>query len=127
VQRPFFPGQRWLNIGLRSLHLLGVAGMGAEFLIPGAADDAWHIYGIMTVATGVGMMLLDLRSDPHWFDQTYGQAVILKLVLLGLMPVVPSAAPLLFATVILLSALFSHAPARVRHYSLRLGRPVERR
>ena len=39
----FFPGQRWANICLRTLHLVGLAGLGGGFLYP-AAGEHWRIY-----------------------------------------------------------------------------------
>ena len=117
AQSRFFPGQRWLNIVLRSLHLLGVAGMGAGFLVPGAGDAAWHGYLVLTLTTGVGVTLIDAWSDRGWLLQLSGQTILLKLMLLALIPLWPSGGPILFAAVILISAMVSHAPARLRHYA----------
>jgi hypothetical protein len=122
----FFPGQRWLNIGLRALHLLGVAGTGAALLVPVAADGPWRHYLMLTLATGVAMSLIDAWSDRRWLLQLSGQAVLLKLLLLGLIPLWPAAGPVLLAVVIILSAVVSHAPAGVRHYSFLQGRSLER-
>lgn len=113
----YFPGQRWLNIGLRSLHLLGVAGMGAGFLAAGAAGNVWHHYLWLTLATGLAMTLIEAWSDRRWLAQLCGQAVLVKLLLLGLIPLWPAAGPGLFTAVILLSAVISHAPAKLRHYA----------
>jgi hypothetical protein len=121
----FFPGQRWLNIALRSLHLLGVAGMGVGFLAPEVPDHAWRHYLMLTLVTGVGMSLIDAWSDRRWLVQLSGQAVLVKLLLLALIPLWPAAGPPIFAAVILLSAVVSHAPARLRHYSLIRGRALE--
>ena len=115
----FFPGQRWLNIILRSLHLLGVAGMGAAFLGAPAPHRGWNVYLFLTLATGICMTLLDAWSDRRWLAQLSGQTVLLKLLLLGLIPLCPAAREERFNAVILISAVVSHAPARVRHYSLR--------
>jgi len=114
----YLPGERWINITLRSLHLLGVAGTGAGFLVSGSDPHAWRSYLMLTVGTGLGMTLLYVWTDGRWLLQICGQSVLVKLVLLGLIPVWPTAGPGLFAAVILLSGLTSHAPARLRHYSL---------
>ncbi len=121
-----FRGQRWLNIVLRGLHLLGVAGMGAGYLVPGVERDAWLPYLVLTLATGIGMALLDAWSDRHWLAQISGQTVLFKLLLLALIPFWPAAGPALFAAVILISAMVSHAPAWVRHYRPLRGRMLER-
>jgi hypothetical protein len=122
----FFRGQRWLNIGLRGLHLLGVAGMGAGYLVPAVAQDAWLPYLVLTLATGVGMAMLDAWSDRHWLAQLSGQTVLFKLLLLALNPFWPAAGPALFTAVILISAMVSHAPARVRHYRPLRGHALKR-
>lgn len=122
----FFPGQRWINIGLRGLHLLGVAGMGAGFLVPGVADGIGLPYLVLTLATGVAMTLIDAWSDRFWLVQLSGQAVLLKLLVLGLIPLWPAAGPALFVAVILLSAVVSHAPAWLRHYSFLHRRTLRR-
>lgn len=122
----FFPGQRWVNVALRGLHLLGVAGMGAAFLLPGRIDSAWHPYLLVTLSTGIAMSALDAWSDRMWLDQLSGQTMVAKLALLGIIPLWPAAGPVIFAAVILLSALISHAPARIRHYSVRQRRSIVR-
>ncbi|MEA3274894.1 MAG: hypothetical protein U9Q81_06290 [Pseudomonadota bacterium] len=121
----FFPGQRWINIGLRTLHLLGMAGIGAAFLVPGAADGAWHDYLWLTLASGLGLILIFVWSNGIWLIQLRGQAILLKVLLLALIPVWPSAGPALFAAVVLLSGIISHAPARVRYFSPFHGRMLE--
>jgi hypothetical protein len=122
----FFRGQRWINIVLRGLHLLGVAGMGAGYLVPGSEPDAWLPYLVLTLATGAGMAMLDAWSDRHWLAQLSGQTVLFKLLLLALIPFWPAAGPALFTAVILISATVSHAPARVRHYCPLKGRARKR-
>lgn len=122
----FFPGQRWVNVALRGFHLLGVAGMGAAFLLPGRIDAVWHPYLLVTLITGIAMSALDAWSDRMWLDQLSGQTMVAKLALLGIIPLWPAAGPVIFALVILLSALISHAPARIRHYSVRQRRSIIR-
>lgn len=122
----FFPGQRWINIGLRSLHLLGVAGMGAGFLVSGVPENAWYRYLILTLVTGIGMTLIDAWSDRRWLVKLSGQVVLFKLLLLGLIPLFPATGPALFGAVILISALISHAPAWVRHFAPFQGRTLDR-
>lgn len=112
-----FRGQRWAYIGLRTLHLLGVAGLGAGFLYP-AADETWHSYYLLTMISGSILTLLFLWSNGTWLLQAAGQAIMVKLVLIGLLPVWPEAGTALFIAVIVISGLVAHAPKHVRHYSL---------
>ena len=53
VESRFFPGQRWANISLRTLHLIGVAGLGGGFLYP-AEGEGWRLFLDLTIASGVG-------------------------------------------------------------------------
>lgn len=118
----YFPGQRWVSVSLRSLHLVGVAGMGAGILGVGASSGAGHGYLILTLLTGVAMTVIYAWSDGRWLVQLCGQSVLVKLLLIALIPLWPVAAPALFIATILISGLISHAPARVRHFE-----PLRRR
>jgi hypothetical protein len=89
--------------------------MGAGFLTHQPPDDNFRLYLVMTLATGLGMTLVDAWSNRQWLAQLSGQTVLLKLLLLGLIPLWPDAREVLFVTVILISAVVSHAPARIRH------------
>lgn len=120
----FFPGQRWMNIGLRTLHLLGLAGLGAGFLYPGT-DEVWRSYLSLTLWSGLGMCLIFAWSNGIWLVQLRGHAILLKILLLALIPLWPDAGATLFITVIVISGLISHAPASVRYYSVFHGRRVE--
>lgn len=111
-----FKGQRWVNIILRTLHLFGIAGSGAAFLYQLPSSD-WLPYMILTVITGVLMMLLETWSYPAWLLQLRGLSMILKIIIL----VFGSwffASPLILLCVILISGLIAHAPGKVRYYIL---------
>jgi hypothetical protein len=113
----FFPGQRWVNVLFRTLHLVGLGGLGAGFLYP-AADDSWRIYLDLVLLSGVGLMLISLYSNGIWLLQLRGQVILLKLLLLAMIPLFPGVTETLFILVILLSGWISHATGDVRYYSL---------
>ncbi len=108
------PGHRWVNIGLRTLHLIGLCGLGAGFLYAGV-DDTWRVYLHLAVWSGVGLSLLFIWSDGVWLLQLQGQVIVVKVVLLGVALAAPDWRAPLFVAVIVLSGVVSHAPARVRH------------
>jgi hypothetical protein len=112
----FFPGQRWVNVLFRTLHLVGLGGLGAGFLYP-AADDSWRIYLDLVLLSGVGLMLISLYSNGIWLLQLRGQVILLKLLLLAMIPLFPGVTETLFILVILLSGWISHATGDVRYYS----------
>ena len=119
------PGHRWLNIGLRTLHLLGIAGLGAGFLYAGV-DEAWRDYYGLTLLSGLGLSLLFLWSNGIWLIQLRGQLIFLKIGLLAVIPLWPEATLPLFVSVILISGVISHAPGDLRYFSLYHGRRIER-
>ncbi len=120
----YLPGQRWMNIGLRTLHLIGVAGLGAGFLYP-AADEQWRLYLYIALFSGTALSLLFVYSNAIWLLQLRGQAILLKVGLLGLIPVVPGLRLELFLAVVVISGFFAHAPAKLRYYSLWHRRMLE--
>ncbi len=120
----YLPGHRWINISLRTLHLIGVSGLGAGFLYA-AADEQWQMYWDITLISGIAMSLLFIYSNGIFLIQLRGQAILLKLALLGMMPVLTHLQLPLFLAVIVISGVIAHAPASVRYYSLWHGRRVE--
>lgn len=109
-----FAGQRWLNIVLRSLHLVGMAGVvaGVWFEVPW---PAWRGYFWLTLCSGAALVAVAVWSSAIWFCQVRGVAVLLKLLMLLLLPALPDLAPALLWAVILLSGVVSHAPGRLRY------------
>ena len=104
-------------MSLRTLHLVGVAGLGAGFLYA-AADESWLLYFYLTQVTGILMVLVALYRNFIWLIQLRGQAVLFKLLLLGLIPLFPELKAVLLILVVLVSGWISHAPGRVRYYSI---------
>jgi len=120
-----FTGQRWVNILLRTLHLLGMAGLGGGYFYV-SVDDAWLGFLYLTLASGAGMMLLSIWSNGIWLLQLRGHAILLKVLLLALMLVWPEQKMSLLVVVIIISGLIAHAPGDVRYYSIFYRRRIER-
>ena len=119
-----FPGRRWVSITLRSLHLLGTAGVGGGFLY-GAPESAWLPYLWILAGSGVAMAVLQSWGNPYWLVQLRGIAVLAKLALLGLLLWTPAPALPVFVLVILISGAIAHAPGDVRYFSVLHGRRYE--
>jgi hypothetical protein len=108
-----FTGERWVDIGLRCAHLVGVAGIGGGFLLTLEQDQRlafWHL----TLVSGVLLSLRYLWSSAAWLLQLKGLAIMFQLVLLALALGLPTWRGSLFIAVIVLSGLIAHAPGRVR-------------
>lgn len=118
----WFPVLRWLNISLRGLHLIGIAGLAGSFLFD-LPEQRWTVYWYLTLISGTLLAGLYLWTDPGWLFKLKGQAILLKLALLALAYIRPDWRATIFVLIILLSALFAHAPNRVRSYAW--GRPVQ--
>ena len=120
-----FPGMRWVNIGLRTLHLIGLAGIGGAWLNP-AQPVAWLPYVWLTLLSGGGLMGLSLYSNGIWLLQLRGMVILFKLVLLLLMIFIPQTSLAVVITVIVLSSVIAHAPGNLRYFSPWHRRRIER-
>lgn len=110
-----FTGQRWINILLRTLHLIGVAGVGAAFLFS-VSEEQWRPYMLLTLTSGCTMVLVEVWSNGIWLIQLRGLSTLLKLLILSLTVVVGLQAYILIS-VIIIAGLMSHAPGKVRYFS----------
>ena len=108
-----FKGQRWLNICLRSLHLVGIAGIGAGFLFE-LSEAQWLPYWHLAIVTGIVLSVLYLWSTALWLFQIKGLAIIVKLALLWMATVQPDIRGELFILIILISGISAHAPGSLR-------------
>ena len=112
----FLPGLRWINIGLRCTHLIGVAGIGGGFLFA-LPEAQWRPFWHLTLASGGLLALLYMWTDFSWLLKLKGQIILLKLALLVLASLYPDQRAAAFVLVIALSGFFAHAPDRVRSYA----------
>ena len=112
-----FIGKRWINISLRTLHIIGVAGMGGGYLYQAPAQD-WRPYLILTLATGIVMLIIEIFSNAIFLVQVRGIAVLLKTALFILIPWAGQAQLEILILVLVISGIVSHAPANIRYYSL---------
>ncbi|HET9700236.1 MAG TPA: hypothetical protein VFP70_04870 [Burkholderiales bacterium] len=123
-QHRHLPGRRWWMTALRTVHLVGIAGIGGAYLL-GSAPPGWQTYLWLTLASGAAMAALEVWLNGICLVQLRGISVYAKLLLLGAIPLVPPAGAALFILVLVISGVVSHAPASLRHYSLLHGRRVD--
>lgn len=109
-----FPGKRWLNVALRTVHLLGLVLLGGALLGAGSLGLGASVLFI----SGFGMFAIDSWANPAQLRETAGFGVLLKLLLVGLMALQPAWALPIFWFILILSTLLSHAPGAFRHYRL---------
>ena len=109
--------KRWTKISLRTIHLLAVAGVGGGILF-GLDKGMWINYWWLALVSGVLMMAIDIISNPVWVVQVRGLVIFLKLILLAFLGSYPSLDAWLLAFIIIISAVISHAPGKLRYYSV---------
>ncbi len=112
------PGRRWLSIVLRSLHLLGIAGLAGGYLY-GLPLVQWSSWLWLATLSGGLMVVKEIYVDGIWLLQLRGQVIVLKLVLLACAHLWwPTPQAWVYCSVVLASGLIAHAPGKVRYYSL---------
>jgi hypothetical protein len=109
--------KRWTKISLRTMHLLAVAGVGGGILF-GLSKDQWLNYWWLALASGVLMMAIDIISNPVWIVQLRGLVIFFKLILLMMLGSYPDWDGLILVFIIIVSGVISHAPGKLRYYSV---------
>jgi hypothetical protein len=112
-----FAGRRLVVSLLRAMHLSGVVGIGA-FLLGAGGVVGVSAFAFLLVAGGLGIMALDRWSDPAYLRQVNGLAMLVKLLLVAAIVWYLGLGLALFWSVLVLSVLVAHAPARIRHRKL---------
>jgi hypothetical protein len=112
---------RWLNVVLRGAHLIAVILLGAAVL---GAPLALGPAALGVAASGCAMLALDTWRKPAYLREAAGVAVLAKLVLVAWLALDAGLRLPLFWSIVALSALFAHAPARLRHRIV-LGRHAD--
>ena len=108
---------RWWNIAARTVHLAATGTLlGAHVF----NVDSGLLYPLLwtAIVTGGVMIAVEVYPSAHWAHQACAVFVYAKLLVLALVPLLwEYRVPLLLA-VLVLAAVGSHAPRRIRHYSL---------
>lgn len=117
------PWARPVQVALRTVHVAAMA-LVLGGLAFGVADARLHAAGVVTVASGVGLLAVELAKTGVFLYTGAGVASFLKLALLLLGHVFPVARFELYLAATLLASVGSHMNGRFRHYSLRDGRTL---
>jgi hypothetical protein len=117
---PNFIGKRWLKISLRTVHLVGFAGVFASILTATEQDVYWGI----TIVSGLGLLSLEALSNFVWFVQIRALVMYIKLTLLTCVFFFNEYAWHCLVAIIIISGMISHAPSSVRYYSFVHGRKI---
>jgi hypothetical protein len=108
--------ERWLSVLLRSLHIVGAVWLGAAVL--GAPLDH-RAPSALVLASGVLMLVMDLRAGRISLRELAGASALGKLLLVAWMALDAAHAAWALGLLLLVSSLTSHAPKHVRHWPSR--------
>jgi len=115
------PWERGMNIGLRTAHL-----MTSSILLGGHVFDVQPsrllVYLLLTIASGSGLILLELYRSCRWIYLGKGILVLVKLALLVAAAVWWEHRVALLLLVVVVATVGSHMPGRFRYYSVIHGR-----
>jgi hypothetical protein len=118
------PFNRGLSIGLRTLHLAA-----SSLLLGGHAFNAesQRLFPLLlvTIASGAGLIALELYRSCDWVYQGMGVMVLVKSAMTALAALWWDQRVLLLVGVVVLGSVGSHMPGRFRHYSLLHGRVLD--
>jgi hypothetical protein len=118
------PGERLLRTVLRTVHIASMAVLlGGHFFDVPKTDLLGAL--VWTVASGVLIVLLEVYGTMNWLFQVRGLATVLKVVLVGLVPVFWEQRVWLLMAVLAIGSLSSHATGRIRYYSVLTRRSAE--
>ncbi len=110
------PGHRPLSIALRTAHLItfGIL-LGGHVLDVDPSRLLPLLY--WTIVTGAALMALELASTCAWLFMGKGIAVLAKLLLLSMIPLVWEHRVGILLVVVVIGSVGSHMPSRFRCYS----------
>lgn len=80
----------------------------------------------LSIATGIGLVLIETFPSMHFIFEGGGLFLLAKLVLLHFVVVAPGYRLPLVLAVMALAGIGSHLPARFRHYSVLEGKVIDR-
>jgi len=111
------PHGRLVNITARTVHLAATGTLlGAHAF---GVDSAALVPLLWTsIVTGAVMIGVEVYPSAHWMHQVCAVFVYTKLTVLSLIPLFWEHRVTLLFLVVALASVGSHAPRRIRHYSL---------
>jgi hypothetical protein len=115
--RRHLPYSRWWNIAARTIHLAATGMLLGAHVFGVPADGLYSLLWV-AIATGGVMIAIEVYPSAHWTHQVCAVFVYVKLALLCAIPFMwDYRVPMLLA-VVALASIGSHAPRKLRHYSV---------
>lgn len=111
------PGGRAVQVVLRSLHIVAMA-LVLGGLAAGETFEALRTPILLTVASGLLLLMVDLARGGLVLSQGSGVATLAKLALLGLGNLFPALRLQFYVAATFVASVGSHMPGNWRHFSL---------
>jgi hypothetical protein len=119
-----FPGQRWVRISIRTVHLLSMAlllgGFAVGIPLERLPGPLWW-----TLLSGVAFVGVELHASCIFLLQLKGIAVIAKSLLLWAAWLAPQAALGCMIAAVVIGGVSSHMPGKFRYFSPLHGRVIK--
>ncbi len=108
------PAHRWLGVVLRTIHIaaFGILLGGHVFDVPASRLVPFLV---VAIASGAGLMALELWATCLWLAMGKGVAVVAKLIVIALVPFFWNARVPLLLAVVVIASIAAHMPSRLRH------------
>jgi hypothetical protein len=116
-------GSRAVGIVLRTAHLLAMAVFVGGLQLD-AAEPAIRAWRIATVATGIGLLAVEMSHGRAWIHQVRGLTAVAHVAVLGLLAFGGMGRPA-SAIALVIGAVGSHLPRSIRKYSVRDRRVLD--
>ena len=116
--------RRSVEIAVRTAHIGAMALLvGGSHL--GAASASLRPWLLLTVATGVALLVTEATHSRHWVYQTRGILTLLHVAVLSLIAASPGLAGVALAAALIIGSIGSHLPRTLRKWSFRHRRIVD--
>jgi len=120
---PYSPWARAISIVARTFHLVAMALL-VGGIFAGLPDAEARTWGLFTVGTGLVLLVTEVTHGRHWVYQGRGVATIAHMGAYGLL-LAGATSRVAAITAIVIGAVGSHMPGKLRKWSLRHGRVVD--
>ena len=105
------------SVFIRAAHLLAASAVAGAYLLSVEGTGA-HGWWIAAGASGVLLLLAEFLQHRELYREVAGWSTVLKLVIIGMIPVLPAGAFWLMSAAFVVAVLGAHAPRRWRHRRL---------
>ncbi|HJN46387.1 MAG: hypothetical protein CL477_18985 [Acidobacteria bacterium] len=106
---------RALNIAFRTAHIATTSVL-VGGLVFGVERDRLDLSLGLTIATGLGLVAVEIATRPHWLREGRGLMTMVKLAVLSTVPWASDARLPILVTAITVASVGSHMPARFRYF-----------